>query len=109
MAWSRWVLPRPESPYTRSGLYALPGASATATAAAWGKRLDEPITNVSKAYFGFRRVSPVAREGSGDAAAVGAICPSVDISIGGLIDSEGWGRRAPSPSWALTVTASRIS
>src|SRR6266513_494728 len=35
-----------------SGLYALAGASATATAAAWAKRLLEPITNVSNVYLG---------------------------------------------------------
>ena len=40
-----------------SGLYALPGASATATAAAWANRLDEPMTKVSKVYFGLSRVS----------------------------------------------------
>ena len=31
-----------------SGLYALPGASAVATAAAWANRLDEPVTKFSK-------------------------------------------------------------
>ncbi len=43
-----------------SGLYALAGDSATATAAAWANRLDEPMTNVSNMYFGFSRlpVSP---------------------------------------------------
>src|SRR5215831_15684187 len=35
-----------------SGLYALAGASATATAAAWANRLLEPITNVSNVYLG---------------------------------------------------------
>ncbi|GGK61078.1 hypothetical protein Ppa06_24970 [Planomonospora parontospora subsp. parontospora] len=38
-----------------SGLYALAGASATATAAAYAKRLLEPMTKVSKVYFGFSR------------------------------------------------------
>ena len=38
-----------------SGLYALAGASATATAAACANRLDDPMTNVSKVYFGFSR------------------------------------------------------
>ena len=33
------------------------GASATATAAAWAKRLDPPITKLSKLYFGFSRAS----------------------------------------------------
>jgi hypothetical protein len=36
-------------------LYAFAGASATATAAACAKRFDDPMTNVSKVYFGFRR------------------------------------------------------
>ncbi len=38
-----------------SGLYALAGASATALAAAWAKRLEDPITKVSKVYRGFSR------------------------------------------------------
>ena len=38
-----------------SGLYAFAGDSATATAAAWANRLDEPMTNVSKVYFGLSR------------------------------------------------------
>ena len=42
-----------------SGLYALAGASATATAAAWANRLLEPMTKVSKMYFGLSRLSPV--------------------------------------------------
>jgi hypothetical protein len=37
-------------------LYARAGASATATAAAWLKRFDAPMTNVSKMYFSLRRV-----------------------------------------------------
>ena len=41
-----------------SGLYALAGASATATAAACANRLLEPMTNVSKVYFEFSRVPP---------------------------------------------------
>ena len=39
----------------KSGLYAFAGASATATAAACAKRLDAPMTKVSKRYFGFSR------------------------------------------------------
>src|SRR6478672_4942677 len=35
----------------KSGLYACAGASATASAAAWAKRFDEPITKESKVYF----------------------------------------------------------
>ena len=38
----------------KSGLYACAGASATASAAAWAKRFDEPITKRSNVYFGFR-------------------------------------------------------
>ena len=40
-----------------SGLYAFAGASATATAAAWAKRLDWPMTKLSNVYFGLSRVS----------------------------------------------------
>jgi len=42
----------------------LPGASATATAAAWAKRLDDPMTKVSKVYRGFSGLSgmPVVSE-----------------------------------------------
>src|SRR4029450_7345895 len=51
----------------KSGLYACAGASATASAAACAKRLDEPITNESNVYFGFMLVpgvpSPPARRG----------------------------------------------
>src|SRR5918994_1727807 len=42
----------------KSGLYACAGASATASAAAWAKRFDEPITKESKVYFGFRPSAP---------------------------------------------------
>ena len=38
----------------KSGLYAWAGASATASAAACANRLDDPITNRSNVYFGFR-------------------------------------------------------
>ena len=41
----------------KRGLYAFAGASATATAAACANRLDWPMTKLSNAYFGFRRVS----------------------------------------------------
>ena len=43
------------------GLYAFAGASATATAAACAKRLDAPMTNVSKRYFGFSRAGSAGR------------------------------------------------
>src|SRR5580704_13167226 len=39
------------------GLYALAGASATATAAAWANRLLEPMTNVSNVYFELSRAA----------------------------------------------------
>ena len=58
-------MPRPESPQTKSGLYARAGASATATAAAWLKRFDAPMTNVSKMYFSFSRVWERARDALG--------------------------------------------
>ena len=48
MAWSRWVLPRPESPWRKSGFQARPGFEATACAAAKAKRFDSPTTKVSK-------------------------------------------------------------
>lgn len=50
-----------------SGLYALAGASATATAAACAKRLDAPMTKVSKRYLGFSRAvgSPGPDAGAG--------------------------------------------
>src|SRR3954452_9341544 len=39
-----------------SGLYAFAGDSATATLAAWAKRLLDPMTNVSNMYFGLSRL-----------------------------------------------------
>ena len=42
-------------------MYAFAGASATATAAACANRLPEPMTNVSKVYFGFSRLGSVSR------------------------------------------------
>src|ERR687896_269980 len=67
----------------KRGLYAFAGASATATAAACAKRLEAPMTNVSKRYFGFSRAvgSPGPVAGAGCAASgpgapvvVGALC-----------------------------------
>ncbi|CAM5626347.1 hypothetical protein SGLAM104S_06616 [Streptomyces glaucescens] len=54
----------------KSGLYAFAGASATATAAAWAKRFDAPITKVSKRYLGLSRAvgSPGPVAGAGCAA-----------------------------------------
>src|SRR6478609_1249202 len=47
-----------------SGLYDLPGFSATAIAAACAKRFELPMTNVSKEYFGLRRESLSRRDRS---------------------------------------------
>ena len=44
-----------------SGLYALAGASATATAAAWANRLLEPMTKVSNMYLGLSRAGSSPR------------------------------------------------
>ena len=91
----------------------MPGASATATAAAWGNRLDEPITNVSKVYFGLSRVSPGRRtEGLVRwRRVVEATSRSVDISTGWTrrFIARGVSAGRPSPSAGFTVTASRIS
>jgi hypothetical protein len=35
----------------KSGLYACAGASATASAAAWANRFDDPMTKESKVYL----------------------------------------------------------
>ena len=52
IAYRRCVLPSPTPPYTNSGLYAFEGgASATAMAAAWANRLDDPRTKFSKVYL----------------------------------------------------------
>src|SRR5690625_2082655 len=66
MSCSRWVLPKPDTPYIWSGLYALPGTSATATAAAWANRLLEPMTKVSNVYRGFRCISPSVRRSASE-------------------------------------------
>ena len=42
------VFPRPTPPYKNNGLYAVAGASATASAAACANLLLSPTTNVSK-------------------------------------------------------------
>ena len=51
-----------------SGLYDLPGLSATAMAAACANRLELPMTKVSKVYFGFSRASTSRRGRYGSAA-----------------------------------------
>ena len=92
-----------------SGLYALAGASATATAAACANRLPEPMTNVSKVYFGFSRAGSTrlcARPFDGDGG--GQVMP-------GWVSSASWsgsstatfGRSAT--GGGSTVTATRIS
>ena len=81
-----------------SGLYAFPGASATATAAAWANRLDEPMTNVSKTYFGFRRVSrwlPGAVLPPADPSAPGAVRPANGGSSAEVEATEGFVDMSP--------------
>src|SRR5437660_5083728 len=51
-ACTRCVLPSPTPPYRNSGLYALPGAFATAVQAATANWFDGPTTNESNVYFG---------------------------------------------------------
>src|SRR5262245_56194071 len=59
----------------KSGLYACAGASATASAAAWAKRFDEPITNESNVYFGLMlAASPSRGTETGYAGAAAAAC-----------------------------------
>src|SRR5689334_21960399 len=82
-----------------SGLYARPGASAAATAAACAKRFDEPITKLSKTYFGFSRVSSTLPTGR----AVGASGDEstdrfVDLSPKVSVDASPWPSIAPAPS-----------
>ena len=50
-----------------SGLYDLPGLSATAIAAAWANRLELPMTKVSKVYLGLSRTSASRRGRYGSA------------------------------------------
>ncbi len=66
-------MPSPVPPWIRSGLYACPGASATASAAACENRLDEPMTNDSNVYFG-RKLVPRSLAG----ARAGARCSRCD-------------------------------
>ena len=96
-----------------SGLYALAGASATATAAAWANRLDEPMTNVSKVYFGFSRAGSALGRGTRP-------CSTADVPVGQVRpDGGAVGPRRSRPRRgarvlvgrpaARTVTATRIS
>ena len=76
-----------------SGLYAFAGDSATATAAAWANRLDEPMTNVSNVYFGLSRLPPRRR-----AAGARARPRPVPAPIGRpLADRRAVGRRSRLP------------
>src|SRR5438270_9194327 len=52
-ACTRCVLPSPTPPYRNSGLYALPGAFATAVQAATATWFDGPTTTESNAYIGY--------------------------------------------------------
>ena len=47
IACNRCVLPSPDPPYRKRGLYAWNGAFATATAAAWAYLLPSPTTKLS--------------------------------------------------------------
>ena len=80
-----------------SGLYALAGASATATAAACANRLPEPMTNVSKVYFGLSRAGSIRVLRTGRPPASGAA-----RSVPGWVSSAtASGPRPPpsAPSW----------
>src|ERR687885_1618256 len=74
----------------KSGLYACAGASATANAAAWAKRFDEPITNRSNVYFGFIPVSALV----GAAARAGVASAGEGASIGPRSVTESATRRS---------------
>src|SRR5574342_101350 len=76
MAESRCVLPSPTPPYTKSGLYALAGLSATACAAACANWLDGPTTKLEKVYFGFRLCSFVFGLGGSARAVFSLACSS---------------------------------
>src|SRR5215204_1018839 len=95
----------------KSGLYACAGASATASAAAWAKRFEEPITNESKVYFGF--IPAASGRGSGGGTSVrgargtgGTPAPAVS----GAADSAWSTRRCTRRSDPVaSLTAARIS
>src|SRR4051794_18146191 len=77
----------------KSGLYALAGASATATAAACANRLEPPMTKLSKLYLGLRRVSErracSVELGVGTPLAAGAGLDSLGTSSSGLGSLDG--------------------
>ena len=62
-----------------SGLYDLAGASATATAAAWANRFEEPMTNRSKVYLGVSW----GRSATGGGTTAGLTCSSSPLSSSG--------------------------
>src|SRR5712691_11391921 len=80
-----------------SGLYACAGASATASAAAWAKRFEEPITKESNVYRGL--IPPGSGRGSGGGSVAGG--------------GTGWDSRTASRSRrsapVASLTAARIS
>ena len=83
----------------KSGLYACAGASATASAAAWAKRFDEPITKRSNVYFGLRPLRS-RRRGS---------CPSPAQVVARLLGLPALrGKRGRRPG-ALAGTVSTVS
>ena len=89
----------------KSGLYAWAGASATASAAAWAKRLDEPITKESKVYFGFM---PAAGDAVGGTAVAGvtttaSICGSTGAAAASSESSTRTRTARSSPVASLTT------
>src|SRR5829696_791132 len=81
-----------------SGLYAFAGASATATAAACANRLLEPMTKVSKVYFGFSRAGSTRPAGRPPAADGDGQC------IPGMASSTACSDRSPPASDPIGVT-----
>ena len=99
-------------------MYALAGASATATAAACAKRLLEPMTKVSKVYFGFNRAGSARPDGRSPGIGGGHCMPGTVSSTPGSGPSGASPgsplTRVPSAAGAgtgagSTVTATRIS
>ena len=76
----------------KSGLYDCAGDSATASAAAWAKRLLAPITNTSNVYLGLMPVAAPKRASSGGAVA-GCTGSAVDLDHVGQVGLAGSGRR----------------
>src|SRR5580765_2723009 len=78
----------------KSGLYACAGASATASAAAWAKRFDDPITNESNVYLGF---SPIPTGSCRCTSTGSAVAPSTSVTASWIRRS----RPVASPTPAL--------